>query len=137
MFKPVKAKTIEEYLASLPHERRKAIKFLHQFIQRATPGLKPHFSYNMIGYGNFLYKNYKGEEIQWPIVSLANQKNYISMYICAVVNDEYIAEKNKSRLGRVNVGKSCIRFDDVNKVNLTVLEELIKMAAKNPGFSTR
>ena len=95
MFKPVKAKSIKEYFAMLPAERRDSMKFLHTFIQKAAPSLKSNFIYNMPGYGSFPCRNAKKEMIDWPIIALASQKNYISLYICAVDNGEYIAEKNK------------------------------------------
>ena len=82
MFKPIKAKTTEEYLASIPAGRKEIILFLHEFIQKTSPKLKAHLAYNMLGYGSFPYKNYKKEMIEWPIVSLANQKNYVSIYVC-------------------------------------------------------
>jgi uncharacterized protein YdhG (YjbR/CyaY superfamily) len=110
MFKPVKAKTLEEYFAMLPAERKEPMEFLHKFIQKTAPSLKPNFAYNMPGYGSFKYKNYKKEIIDWPTISLASQKNYMSLYICAIDKDGYIAEKYKKALGKVSVGKSCIRF---------------------------
>ena len=134
MFKPVKAKTIKKYIDSVPDDRKEDIKFLHKFIQDSAPSLKPYMAYNMLGYGSFKYKNYKGEIIDWPVVALANQKNYISVYVCAVENGEYIAEKFKNELGKVNVGKSCIRFNKLEKVNLPVLKKVIKLAEKNPGL---
>lgn len=134
MFKGVKAKNVEEYLANVPVERKDIINFLHQFIQKSAPSLKPHFAYNMLGYGSFKYKNYKKEDMDWPIVALANQKNYVSVYVCAVDDGEYIAEKNKDKLGKVNVGKSCIRFKKIEDVNLDELQKVIKSAAKNPGL---
>jgi len=137
MFKEVKAKTVKEYLAAVPKERKETIEFLHAFIQNAAPKLTAHFAYNMLGYGSFPYKNYKGDMIDWPTVSLANQKNYISVYVCAVENGSYIAEKNKSRLGKVSVGKSCIRFTKLENVHLDVLKEVIQKAAKNPGLGVR
>lgn len=75
MFKPVKAKSIKEYFDTLPNERREMMDFLHKFIQENAPSLKPNFIYNMPGYGTFKYKNYKKEIIDWPIISLASQKN--------------------------------------------------------------
>ena len=80
MFKPVKAKSIKEYFAELPKERREIIEFLDKFIKKTAPKLKPNFSYNMLGYGSFQYKNYKREIIDWPVLALASQKNYISLY---------------------------------------------------------
>ncbi len=56
MFKPVKAKSAKEYFAMLPKERREPMEFLHKFIQKTAPSLKPNFLYNMPGYGSFKYK---------------------------------------------------------------------------------
>lgn len=134
MFKKVKAHSVESYLASVPKERKEVILFLHNFIQKAAPKLEPHFAYNMLGYGSFPYLNYKKEKIQWPIIALANQKNYVSMYVCAVDKGVYIAEKYKNDLGKVNVGKSCIRFKKLEDVNLLTLKKVLQFAVKTPGL---
>lgn len=134
MFKPVKATSIKEYLDALPKERRQALEFLHKFIQKAAPKLKPNFSYNMLGYGSFKYKNYKKEIIDWPTVALASQKNYISMYVCALDKGVYIAEKYKKELGKVSVGRSCIRFKKIEDLNLGMLKKVIQLAKKSPGL---
>lgn len=134
MFKAVKAKTVKEYLASVPSERLEAINFLHKFIQAVSPSLKPHLAYNMLGYGSFPYRNYKKELVQWPTVALANQKNYISLYVCAIADGKYLAETYQDQLGKVSVGKSCIRFKKLEDINLTTLKKVIKLAAKKPGL---
>lgn len=134
MFKPVKAKTVKEYFDALPQDRREPMEFLHKFILKIAPTLKSHFAYNMPGYGSFKYKNYKKEIIDWPTVSLASQKNYISLYICSVQNGEYVAEKYKNEMGKVSVGKSCIRFKKITDLNLDTLAKVIKIAEKSPGL---
>lgn len=134
MFKSTKATTVKEYLAAVPKERQELINFLHDFIQKAAPKLESHFAYNMLGYGSFPYKNYKKELITWPVIALANQKNYVSVYVCAVDNGEYLAEKHKKELGKVSVGRSCIRFKKPEDVNLPVLKKVIQAAAKKPGL---
>jgi len=134
MFKPSKAKSIKEYFDLLPPDRRQPIEFLDNFIKANAPSLKPNFAHNMLGYGGFKYKNYKKEIIDWPLISLASQKNYISLYICAVDKDGYIAEKNQDQLGKVSVGKSCIRFKKVEDINLEGLKKVIKLAEKSPGL---
>ena len=134
MFKPIKAKSVQEYIAAVPAERKEIIVFLHDFIQKAAPKLKAHLASNMLGYGTFPYKNYKKEMIEWPVVALANQKNYVSVYVCAVVDGQYLAEKHKKELGKVSVGKSCIRFKKLEDVNLPALKKVIQEAAKHPGL---
>lgn len=134
MFKPVKARGVEEYMAMLAPERREILMRLDKFIRETVPSLRPHFAYNMPGYGSFKYKNYKKELVDWPVVSLASQKNYISLYICAVDGGEYLAEKHKDKLGKVSVGKSCIRFRKIEDLNLNGLGEVLKQAARTPGL---
>lgn len=134
MFKKVKAKTVKEYLSAVPVDRKETIQSLHSFIQKAVPKLKPYFASNMIGYGKFKYRNYKKEIIDWPIIALANQKQYVSVYVCAVVDGVYVAEKNKKNLGKVKVGRSCISFKTIDDVNLTALKDVLKEAIKNPGL---
>lgn len=135
MFKPVKATTLEEYFDNLPPERREIMEAIQKLIQETAPSLKPNFIYNMPGYGSFKYKSYKKEIIDWPTISLASQKNYVSLYVCSVKDGEYIAEKHKNELGKVSVGKSCIRFKKLEDLNLEGLKKVIKLAEETPGLS--
>lgn len=134
MFKKNTSASVTEYITAVPEERKKTIEFFHSFIQKTAPTLKPHYAYNMLGYGTMKYKNYKNEVIDWPVIAMANQKNYVSIYVCAVLNGEYIAEKFKTELGKVSVGKSCIRFKKIEDINLDVLKKVIRLAEKNPGL---
>lgn len=135
MFKGVKPDNVDDYIAAVPPGRKEIIEALHTFIQEQAPGLKPFFAYNMLGYGKFKYTNYKKEVVDWPIIALANQKNYISVYVCCVDKDgKYLAEKYSKQLGKVSTGKSCIRFKKLEDLDLEVLGKVIKGAAKNPGL---
>lgn len=134
MFKPVGATTVDEYIALLPDVRKEAILALDALIQETVPGLQRHFAYNMLGYGSFAYTNYKKELIDWPIIAVASQKNYISVYVCALEDGQYVAEKYKSELGKVSVGKSCIRFKKLEDVNMETLRNVLKISAKQPGI---
>lgn len=134
MFKQTKTKTVADYLAAVPKDRQELINFLHDFICKTVPNMKPHFAYNMLGYGNFKYRNYKKEIIDWPVIGLANQKHYISIYVCALQDGQYLAEKHKDELGHVSVGKSCIRFKKITDIHLPTFKKLLLAAAKNPGL---
>ena len=134
MFKPTSAKNKDEYFAMLPEERKEILKTLDQLIRKTAPELKEFYAYNMPGYGSFEYTNYKKEQIKWPVISMASQKNYVSVYVCSVGEDGYVAETFKDRLGKVSVGKSCIRFKKLEDIKLDVLAEVIEIAAKNPGL---
>ncbi len=134
MFKPVDAKNDTEYIELLEDSRKEIILALDKIIKETSPTFKRHFSYNMLGYGTFKYTNYKKELIDWPIIALASQKNYISLYVCCITDGQYLAEKSKDKLGKVSVGKSCIRFKKLEDLNLDAIKELLQEAAKNPGL---
>lgn len=127
---PASVKTPEQYIASLPTERRARVQSVHDGIRKAAPDLKPFIYCGMLGYGPYRYKYASGREGDGAVVALASQKNHLSLYICGTENGEYLAEKNKERLGRVSVGKSCIRFKKLEDLDLKVALELVKKAAR-------
>ncbi|MBP9667251.1 DUF1801 domain-containing protein [Candidatus Saccharibacteria bacterium] len=135
MFASNSAHTVEEYLDSVPAERKDAVNFLHEFIQKSAPDLAPHFAYNMLGYGTFHYIDRKTKQPKpWPIVALANQKNYISLYVCACKDGQYLAEKYTADLGKVSVGRSCIRIKKINDIHLPTLQMLLQEAQTSGGM---
>lgn len=136
MFKPTKAHTIEEYMAALSPERRTIIERLDALIQATVPECKPVFSYNMLGYGVFKYRNYKKEIVDWPVIALASQKNYISLYVCSVIDGKYLAESHAAQLGNVKVGKSCIRFKKWEDLDIATIKKVLRLAASSPGFDS-
>jgi hypothetical protein len=134
MFAKNEATSVEEYLSRIPENRKKDIDFLHEFIQKTIPKLKPYFASNMIGYGTFQYLDSKKQKRDWPVVALANQKNYISIYVCAIAEGQYAAEKHEKELGKVSVGRSCIRLKKIEDVNLDTLKTVLKIAEEKPGL---
>lgn len=134
MFKPVDATNVEEYIDSIPEPRKSEVIELDKFIQKVAPSLKKHFAYNMIGYGSFHYKTKSGREGDWPVLSLASQKNYISIYICSIKDGKYLVETYGKRFGDVSTGKSCIRLKKLSDLKLDVLEEAIKEGMNKPGL---
>lgn len=134
MFKPTSATTSEEYIQSIEEPRRSEVIELDKLITQSAPTLRAHFASNMLGYGSFHYKSRSGREGDWPVIALASQKNYISVYVCSVKDGKYIASEYTKKLGKVSVGKSCIRFKKLEDVNLNVLKQVILEAAKNPGL---
>ena len=135
MFAKNAASSVEEYLSLVPADRRKEIDLLHDFIQKAVPKLKPYFASNMIGYGSFYYLDSKKQKKDWPIISLANQKNYITIYVCTIIKDKAAAEKYKKDLGKLTKGITCIRFKKIEEINLDTLKTVLKLAEKNPGVA--
>ncbi len=135
MFKKTTAKTPGEYIAGLEEPRKGQIKKLHELIVATVPKLKPFIIVGMIGYGTYHYKYASGREGDWAIISLASQKNYISLYVCGVKNGKYIAEGYKDKLPKANIGKSCIRFKKVEDIDLNIIKTILREAEKAPAYS--
>lgn len=133
MFKPTDAKTVDDYISKIDEPRKNDIIALHELIQRLMPDQTPVLVYSMIGYGMFHYKSRSGREGDWPLIALASQKNYISVYVCAVdTNKKYVAENYKDKLPKASIGKSCIRFKKLEDIDENVLSEIIEKAKTLP-----
>jgi hypothetical protein len=125
------AKTPAQYFTEPAHGNRKAdLKALHDIVRKYAPKLKPSMQHGMVGYGTYHYKYASGREGDWPIIAIANQKNYISLYACMVDGKQYVAEKYKKQLPKANIGKSCIRFKRLSDLDLTALGKLLQETEK-------
>ncbi len=128
--KPENAKDPNDYIAQIDDERRRAdIEALDRLIREEAPELERHLAYGMLGYGPVHYRYESGREGDWSLIGLASQKRYISLYICAADGDGYIAGRYGHRLPKANIGKGCVRFSRLERVDEEVLRELVREAA--------
>lgn len=121
----IHAKTPREYIDSLEGERKAAIETLDSLILKTVPNLQPYVQYGMLGYGNYHFVYASGREIDSPVIALASQKNYISLYTCMSEDDLYVLEHYKDKLPKANIGKGCIRFKKLEDVDLDVIKEIL------------
>jgi hypothetical protein len=96
----------------------------------AVPELDVSMWKKFIGYGSYHYRYASGREGDWFPIGLTNNKRYVSLYICAADDEGYLAETNAARLGKVDVGKSCVRFTKLDDLDLDVAGELCRRAAQ-------
>jgi hypothetical protein len=122
------AKTINEFFTAAG-ARESDLRRLDVLIQEIAPELERTLFDGMSITGMYHYKYASGREADWPLIGLANQKHYISLYICAMKDDTYLAEHYGDRLGKVNNGKSCIRFKKVDDLNLGEIKNIVRDAA--------
>ena len=125
--------------------REEELRRADDLIMAAAPGIDrqlfPVGSGAMLGYGLMPYKPKSAKEAgEWPLLALAPQKRHLSLYVCAVVDGEYLAEARAGRLGKVSCGKSCIRFTSLAKVDSDELSTLVRdavavTAAGDNGYS--
>jgi hypothetical protein len=125
------AKSPDEYLDDLPADRRTAIAAVRAVVRKNLPGGYSEFvSWGMLNYGIPLTRfpnTYNGQPLCY--VALAAQKNYCSLYLMSVYGDK----KHEARLRdgfkaagkKLDMGKSCVRFQSPDDLPLDVVGELI------------
>lgn len=126
-------KAPEHYLASLPASRQTALRTVHAAIRANAPALTPFMLNGFLGCGRYHYRCASGREGEWFVVGLTSQKQHISLYFCVCDGNGYLAEKNAHPLGKVSVGRSCVRFKRLEDLNLQVALELVRRAAALSG----
>lgn len=108
--------SFDDYLASLPVERKDAVTQVWQIVRESMPA-----GYTEQISPKFLMFSADGE----MYVSLANQKNYISLHLMPI----YVFQELKAKLDasgkKLKGGKSCINFLRVEDLPLKVLAEII------------
>jgi Domain of unknown function (DU1801) len=125
------AATVDEYLESLPQDRRAAVGAVRNVIvANLPPGFEEGMQFGMISYHVPLSRypdTYNGQPL--GIVALANQKNYMALYLMGVYSDEAEATWFRSRWQstgkRLDMGKSCVRFKRLDDLPLDVVGETV------------
>ena len=130
-----KAITPEEYLKELPEDRHAIISELRKIILENIPsGFEETMNYGMLGYvvPHSIYPDgyHCKPETPLPFINLASQKNHIGFYHMGIYSDTelmkwFTSEYPKHVSGKLDMGKSCIRFKNPDKIPLKLLGELV------------
>ena len=126
--------TINEYLASLPDDRKAAMENLRTVIKSNLPaGFEEQMSYGMIGYvvPHSLYPAgyHCAPELPLPFMNIASQKNFIALYHMGIyankpLLDWFTTEYAKQVKTKLDMGKSCIRFKNMAQIPYELIGEL-------------
>ena len=126
-----KATTVEEYLASLPEERRIALSLVRDVVRQNLPeGYVETMNWGMISYEVPLStypETYNGQPLMYA--ALASQKKHMALYLTGIyMSDERRAEfaRRVAEVGKkLDAGKSCVRFKSVDDLPLELIAEVI------------
>ncbi len=137
----IDAKTPEEYISKVPEDRKEAISKLRETIKTNLPyGFEECINYGMIGYvvPHSLYPDgYHCDPKQpLPFACIASQKNFVALYHSGVyadpkIHEWFVAEYPKYVKTKLDMGKSCIRFKNIQTIPYELIGELCrKMTAQ-------
>ena len=125
--------TPEEFLDGLPEPRRSEVVQLDAVIRAAVPELARIVLGGMLGYGPYHDRYPTGREGDTCVISLASHKRYISLYVNAVTDGQYLPERYADRFPKASIGRSCIRIRHAADLDADDLTELLRQAAAAPA----
>jgi hypothetical protein len=128
--------TIADFINDLPEERKEAVFKLNQVILENLPsGFEATFSYGMPSYvvPHSIYPNgyHCNPKEPLPFISFASQKASVNLYHMGIyakpeLLNWFIEEYPKHVKGKLDMGKSCIRFKKTDQIPYDLIGELIK-----------
>lgn len=126
--------SLNEYLESIPVERKEAIEQLIEVLKTNLPdGFALELSYGHLGFvvPHTLYPSgyHCDPKAPLPFINIASQKNFIALYHMGLyMNDEiynwFVAEYSKHSKKKLDMGKSCIRFKKVEDIPYDLIRQL-------------
>lgn len=132
----IQADSVEDYISKIPEERQEVFKKIFNTVNDNLPqGFKENISYGMVGWAVPLetypagYHCTPGSPL--PFISLASQKNCIALYHMGIyakpeLLDWFVAEFPKYSKRKLDMGKSCIRFKNMDDIPFELLAEVSK-----------
>jgi hypothetical protein len=135
----VTADSLQAYLDFDPKRKGDLVK-LHELIRKAAPGLKRYFHkgtpegeagmrMRMIGYGKFRYAIKSGKTAEWPVIGVALQKNYISVYVAVTKQGAPIVPSYSGKLGETRMGGNNFSFESFDDLKQDALSSLFAEVA--------
>jgi hypothetical protein len=132
----VQATTLDEYFNADP-ARKSDLQALDILIRDTAPELerwfytgasdgKPGMRMSLIGYGAFRYEMKSGEHVEWPIVCVALQKNYMTLYTSVYKDDTPIVDQYIGRLGELKAGINNFSFVTFDQLDRDAVAALVK-----------
>jgi len=136
----VTADSLENYLAFDPARKSDLLR-LHSLIRKTAPSLRRHFHrgtpageagmrMKMIGYGKFRYAVKSGQPVEWPVIGVALQKNYISVYVAVRKSGQPIVQTYEGKLGELRMGRNNFSFERYDDLKIDAVSSLFAEIAR-------
>ncbi|MGL1890502.1 MAG: DUF1801 domain-containing protein [Spirochaetaceae bacterium] len=128
--------TVDQYIKEIPAARAVVIEKLRSILLKNLPeGFEETILYKMPSYviPHSIYPDgyHCNPKDPLPFISIASQKNFIAFYHMGIYANTELLEWFQLKyidleIGKLDMGKSCIRFKNLKKIPYDLLEELVK-----------
>ena len=125
------AKTVKDYLNSLPPDRKEAITKVRDTILSNLPdGYEEVMNWGMISYQvPLLYYPDTYNKQPFLYAALASQKNHMAVYLSGIYMSEDLRQDFETRYKatgkKFDAGKSCVRFKKLDDLPIDLIGESI------------
>ena len=130
------ATNVTAYMDALPEDRKEAMQKLRDVIKSNIPkGFEETMSYGMIGFvvphGIYKAGYHCDASLPLPFMTIASQKIFIALYHMGIHADVelmkwFTEEYPKVCKGKLDMGKSCIRFKNLEQISFELIGKLAK-----------
>ena len=103
--------TVGAYLRDLPPDRRVAMARVCSMIRRSARGVRESMRYGLAFY-----------ELDGPLFALESGRRHMSLYVA----EQDVVARHKDVLPGVDTRRSFIRFSDLNRLPLDVVEKIVR-----------
>ncbi len=103
--------TVGAYLRDLPPDRRVAMARVCSMIRRSARGVRESMRYGLAFY-----------ELDGPLFALESGRRHMSLYVA----EQEVVARHKDVLPGVDTRRSFIRFSDLNRLPLDVVEKIVR-----------
>ena len=128
---------IANYITSQPEPKRSDMQQLHRILLQMSPGCKLWFldgknsenktvSNPNIGYGSYTLKYANGTTREFYQIGMSANTTGISIYILGIEDKTHLAQAYGKTLGKASVTGYCIKFKNLEDINVPVLEAAIR-----------
>lgn len=125
---------VNDYLYEVSEEKKEAFLNLRETILTNIPsGFEEQISYGMIGFvvphGLYPSGYHCNPKLPLPFISIAAQKKFIALYHLGLYSNSeltnwFTVEYPKYSSAKLDMGKSCIRFNKWNEIPLELIAQL-------------
>ncbi len=140
-----KAKTVAEYIASLPSDQREVLAAVRTVIlANLDGGFQEAMQYGMVGYSvphsRFPAGYHCDPKQPLPFAALAAQKNSFSLHLMGLYMNpdelKWFTQAWKASGKKLDMGKACVRFKKLDDVALDVVGEAFRRVSADAWIAT-
>lgn len=137
----IESQSVNDYFKKVPTERQESMNKLRTIINTNLPkGFEECLGYGMPSWvvPHSIYPSgyHTTPHLPLPFMSLASQKNFIALYHMGIYADKNLLdwwekEYAKQCKRKLDMGKSCIRFKNIDDIPYELIAELCKKITPN------